>query len=125
VVLPDDRTALAKLMESDDLEIAYRATQKLDRLHGASPLLELVGSGGTQTRWLAAAALEAHPSAETRNALLRALGDESPQVRSKAVIALRSMCDRNCVAQVEPLLADADETVRVVAGATLREIKVK
>lgn len=123
VALPDDRTELGKLMDSESLEVAFNATQKLGRLHGADPLRQMIRSGGTQARWLAAAALEAHPSAESRNALLNALADGSPEVRSKAVIALRSMCDKSCVAQVEPLLVDADETVRVVAGATLKQIR--
>jgi HEAT repeat protein len=125
VQLPDGRQQLQALMESEDLNVALKATQKLDNLYGMNALLETVRKGGTQARWLAASALQGHPAAEARGALLDSLNDQSAAVRSKAVIALRSMCDASCVPRIEPLLNDTDETVRIMAAATIREINAK
>jgi len=123
--LPDDKEALFALMNSDDLEVAVRATQRLDELYGKDALLEALKRGSPQVRSWAAAALQAHPGSDSREALLSCLADRSPEVRSKAVIALRSMCDQTCLPHVAPLEHDEDETVRVVAKATIAELRKK
>lgn len=123
VVLPDGEQELLMLMDSEDLEIAVRATQRLDRLYGQDGLLKAVRGGGVSARTWAAASLQGYPSAKSKAALLKSLADPEAAVRSKAVIALRAMCDRSCAEQIEPLTEDSDETVREMARATLMMLR--
>lgn len=83
--LPDDQPTLARLADSDDLETALRATQKISEVYGEKALLDLIEKGGPNARGWAASLLLGHPSDRTKQALLVALKDSSPDVRSCAI----------------------------------------
>jgi len=121
--LPDDQPTLARMADSDDLEIALRATQKISEVYGEKALLDLLEKGGPNARGWAASLLLGHPSDRTRQALLVALKDSSPDVRSKALISLATLCDRTCLPAITPLANDPDPKVREIQVRTSQAIE--
>jgi HEAT repeat protein len=123
VQLPDDRASLLKLTDSDDFETSVVAAQKLAHLYGESALLEALQTRGPTGRGWAASLLIGYPSVATREALVAAARDPSPDVRAKVAIALGGVCDISCLPTIETLIADPEESVRDVAARSKARIE--
>jgi HEAT repeat protein len=124
--LPDDLSALIRLMNENSQTTSVDATNKVWRVYGKSGLLQALRDGQATARGLAAYRLKEFRDAETEQVLLEVVVKESvPFVRAQALTSLQDVGTERAIHTLEIAAKDSDPDVARNAKDAIEAIRVR